>query len=99
MGSALPSGPLLVTTRTGAPDQRDQSVEVLNFWFGETQPRQWVAKDPSFDDLVQQRFLTLTRRAIAGELDAWDADPTGALALAADALGRAGGATGGAAAV
>ena len=63
------------------PDQRDQVVEVLNFWFGETQPRQWFAKDPAFDLLLQQRFVALTRRAIAGELDAWDAEPAGALAL------------------
>ena len=63
------------------PDQRDQASEVLEFWFVETRPRLWFAKDPSFDDLVQQRFLSLTRRAIAGELDAWDAEPTGALAL------------------
>jgi uncharacterized protein (DUF924 family) len=30
---------------------------------------------------VRQRFLSLTRRAIAGELDAWDAEPTKDLAL------------------
>ena len=30
---------------------------------------------------MQQHFLRLTRRAIAGELDAWDADQTGGLAL------------------
>jgi uncharacterized protein (DUF924 family) len=30
---------------------------------------------------VRQRFLSLTRRAIAGELDAWDAEPTRDLAL------------------
>ena len=63
------------------PDQRDQASEVLAFWFTETLPHQWFAKDRAFDDLVQQRFLRLTRRAIAGELDAWDAEPTGALAL------------------
>jgi len=63
------------------PDQRDQASEVLEFWFVETRPHQWFAKEPAFDDLVQQRFLRLTRRAIAGDLDAWDAEPTGALAL------------------
>jgi uncharacterized protein (DUF924 family) len=63
------------------PGQRDQASEILEFWLVETRPRLWFAKDLSFDDLVQQRFLSLTRRAIAGELDAWDADPTGALAL------------------
>jgi len=63
------------------PDQRDQASEVLEFWFVETRPHQWFAKDPAFDDLVRQRFLSLTRRAIAGELDAWDAEPTRDLAL------------------
>jgi uncharacterized protein (DUF924 family) len=62
------------------PEQRDQAVEVLNFWFGETQPCQWFDKDTAFDDLVRQRFLSLNRRAIAGELDAWDAEPTRAVA-------------------
>ena len=63
------------------PGQRDQAIEVLNFWFGETQPRQWFAKDPAFDDLMQQRFVRLSRRAIAAELDAWGVDETGGLAL------------------
>ena len=63
------------------PGHRDQAAEVLDFWFVQCRPRQWFAKDQAFDDLVQQRFLRLTRRAIAGELDAWDAEPTGALAL------------------
>jgi uncharacterized protein (DUF924 family) len=36
---------------------------------------------PDVDKLLQQRFVALTRLAIAGELDAWDAEPTGALAL------------------
>lgn len=61
--------------------QRDKASEVLEFWFTETLPHQWFAKDPAFDQLLQQRFVALTRRAIASELDAWDADPTGALAL------------------
>jgi uncharacterized protein (DUF924 family) len=63
------------------PDQRDQASEVLAFWFTETLPHQWFAKDRAFDDLVQQRFLRLTRRAIAGELDSWSAEPSLALAL------------------
>jgi uncharacterized protein (DUF924 family) len=54
--------------------QREQASQVLAFWFSETQPRQWFAKDPAFDALVGERFLGLTRRAIAAE-------PTEALAL------------------
>ena len=63
------------------PGQRDQAAEVLEFWFGDIQPRQWFAKDPAFDALLRERFLGLTRRAIAGELDAWGAEAAGGLAL------------------
>ena len=61
--------------------QGEQASQVLAFWFSETLPRQWFAKNPAFDALVGERFLGLTRQAIAGELDAWSAEPTGALAL------------------
>jgi uncharacterized protein (DUF924 family) len=60
---------------------REQASQVLAFWFSETQPRQWFAKDPAFDALVGERFLGLIRRAIAGDLDAWSAEPSEALAL------------------
>ena len=63
------------------PGHGDQASEVLEFWFVETRPRQWFTKDPAFGDLVQQSFLSLIRGAIAGDLDAWDANPTWALAL------------------
>ena len=59
----------------------DEASEVLDFWFVESRPRQWFAKDPAFDALLQQRFLQLTRRAIAGELDAWATQAAGGLAL------------------
>jgi uncharacterized protein (DUF924 family) len=63
------------------PGQRDQAGEVLEFWFVETRPRQWFAKDLAFDALLRQRFLGLSRSAIAGELGAWTAEPPSALAL------------------
>jgi len=63
------------------PGQRDQAGEVLAFWFGETRPRQWFAKDASFDALVRDRFLGLTRQALAGEFDAWGMEAAGGLAL------------------
>ena len=63
------------------PGQRDQAGEVLAFWFGETRPRQWFAKDAAFDGLVRDRFLGLTRQALAGELDARSTAATGNLAL------------------
>ena len=54
---------------------------MLDFWFVQSQPRQWFAKDPAFDTLLQQRFQGLTRRAIGGELDAWATEAAGGLAL------------------
>jgi uncharacterized protein (DUF924 family) len=63
------------------PGQRDQAGEVLAFWFGETRPRQWFAKDAAFDGLVRDRFFGLTRQAIAGELNTWSAEAPCALAL------------------
>jgi uncharacterized protein (DUF924 family) len=63
------------------PGHSDQAKEVLAFWFSETHPRQWFAKDPAFDVLLGQRFMGLTRQAIAGALDDWSTDPTRALAL------------------
>ena len=63
------------------PGQREQAGEVVAFWFVETRPRQWFAKDAAFDELVRDRFLGLTRQALAGELDAWSTEPTGGLAL------------------
>jgi len=63
------------------PGLTDQADEVLAFWFVETRPRQWFAKDAAFDELVRDRFLGLTRQALAGELDAWSTAESGALAL------------------
>ena len=61
--------------------QRHQVSEVLDFWFVQSRPRQWFAKDAAFDALLLERFLGLTRRAIAGELDDWNAEPSRGLAL------------------
>jgi uncharacterized protein (DUF924 family) len=63
------------------PGLEEQATEVLAFWFAEPRPRQWFAKDPAFDELLRQRFLGLTRQAIAGELDAWSSEASKALAL------------------
>ena len=62
-----------------APDA--QASEVLDFWFSETLPRQWFAKDPAFDALVGTRFSELARAAISGGLASWGEVPASALAL------------------
>ena len=61
--------------------QGEQAAEVLEFWFVQSRPRLWFAKDPAFDVLLRERFLGLTRRAIAGELGAWGKEAAGGLAL------------------
>jgi uncharacterized protein (DUF924 family) len=37
--------------------QVEQASQVLAFWFSETLPHRWFAKDPAFDALVGDRFL------------------------------------------
>lgn len=58
-----------------------QPADVLRFWFEETRPHQWFAKDPAFDAQVQDRFGALTRAAITGELNPWGSEPQSGLAL------------------
>jgi uncharacterized protein (DUF924 family) len=57
------------------------AAEVVLFWFEQSQPRQWFSRDPAFDEQVRERFITLVRGAIAGELDGWGAAPESGLAL------------------
>ena len=57
------------------------STEVLEFWFSQTRPRQWFAKDPGFDALVRERFGALCEQALAGELNGWGNEPASGLAL------------------
>jgi uncharacterized protein (DUF924 family) len=61
--------------------------EVLDFWFGgHTDPvygsnrAEWFRKDPAFDDSIRSRFGALIERGLRGELEAWAAAPTSALA-------------------
>jgi uncharacterized protein (DUF924 family) len=63
------------------PDHAADAAGVLHFWFEETRPRQWFAKDPGFDALLRDRFLGLTGRAISGELSRWGEAPRSGLAL------------------
>jgi uncharacterized protein (DUF924 family) len=56
-------------------------AEVLAFWFEAASPSQWFLKDPAFDHQVRERFIGLTRQAVAGELAAWGRQPHTGLAL------------------
>jgi len=60
---------------------------VLDFWFGApgsaefgSQRKAWFVKDPGFDHGIAERFGPTIEQALRGELDAWAATPTAALA-------------------
>jgi uncharacterized protein (DUF924 family) len=55
-------------------------AEVLAFW-RQAGPDRWYARNDAFDAEIRARFLELWRKAVAGELSAWEASDDGALAL------------------
>ena len=55
--------------------------EVLNFWFNECTPEQWYKKDADFDVLIFRRFETTVSAALKGEVEAWQTDLKGCLAI------------------
>lgn len=64
-------------------------TDVIDFWFGAPdapargRPRvQWFRKDERFDQAIRERFLPCHQAALAGRLEAWEATPYAALALA-----------------
>ena len=63
-----------------AQDPRVQAV--LEFWFrGDTEREEWFRKDPSFDDEIRARFLSLYEEAERGAFAAWRDSPRSCLAL------------------
>jgi uncharacterized protein (DUF924 family) len=63
---------------------------VLDFWFGDdldsaetvaSRSRHWFAGDPSFDELIRDRFEGLPSRALRGELESWQQTVRSMLAL------------------
>ena len=57
-----------------------KASDVLNFWFEESGPKQWFKKDPDFDELIKQRFLSTYQLAITNALYGWRQDAAGRLA-------------------
>ena len=55
--------------------------DVLAFWRDEVGPDRWYASDPALDAEIARRFAPAIEAAAAGRLDAWLAEPEGALAL------------------
>ena len=54
--------------------------KVLDFWFRESTPGQWFAKDEAFDARIREHFLDIYEAALRGETEAWRATPRGRLA-------------------
>ena len=58
-----------------------QAQEVLTFWFEESSPSDWFAKNDQYDKTIEDRFRSLWRKARHGELDHWQDEPRSCLAL------------------
>lgn len=59
-----------------------EAKAVLDVWFGDSgaDRPEWFRKDAAFDADIRRRFGPLIERALAGDLDGWDASPRSALA-------------------
>lgn len=57
-----------------------EARSVLDFWFGELEPKHWFAKDTDLDERISKRFRDLHGRAAHCELWAWRKSPHGRLA-------------------
>ncbi|WP_366653475.1 DUF924 family protein [Fodinicurvata sp. EGI_FJ10296] len=55
--------------------------DVLRFWFVESGPANWFAKDDAFDQRVRDRLMPALEEAEAGRLARWSDSPRGCLAL------------------
>lgn len=63
------------------PDDQANIDAILNFWFIETEMKQWFVKDPEFDNTIRSRFGQRYGQGASDQLDHWCATPDGTLAL------------------
>ncbi len=54
--------------------------QIIDFWFVETEPRQWWRQSAEFDRQIRERFGAVHALAAAGELYLWRTTPLGRLA-------------------
>ncbi len=64
-----------------APLETTGPDDVLRFWFAEGSQANWFDSSDVFDDLIRSKFLMLWEAATQGNIDDWQDDPQGALAL------------------
>jgi uncharacterized protein (DUF924 family) len=55
--------------------------EILDFWFSDEVRKLWFNSTPEFDASLRERFLPLWQQASRGELDHWQENAVGCLAL------------------
>lgn len=60
---------------------KDFQKDVLDFWFVETDPKQWFQGGDDFDQQIITRFKELYERARDGDFDEWQDTAEGVLAL------------------
>ena len=60
---------------------KDLQKDILDFWFVETQPKQWFQVNEEFDQTIRERFFEAYEMAARGEVDDWKKNSDGALAL------------------
>lgn len=56
------------------------ATEVIKFWFEDIEPKQRFTKDPSFDELIRDKFSQVHDKAANGLLYKWRDHPLDALA-------------------
>lgn len=59
----------------------DTKNDILTFWFEEISPQQWFQVNAEFDELIRQRYLKIYEAASQGDMDHWQGDADGCLAL------------------
>ncbi len=57
------------------------ALDVLDFWFDESNPEQWYKKDPAFDETIRSRFEDTITAALSARLDSWADELDSCLAL------------------
>ena len=55
--------------------------DILDFWFAEPMRSKWFASTPQLDAAIRMQFERVWEAAMRGELDDWQNNPDGCLAL------------------
>jgi len=58
-----------------------EMTKVLRFWFSPPMSEHWFSSTPEIDQLIRDSYESLWQQAKAGELDNWQQNPGGCLAL------------------